>query len=1032
MGEFESRYGTGNLSRADRYPVCSLPHCSFLPGSIVRVALKNFVTYDSVEFHPGPHLNMIIGPNGTGKSTIVCAIALGLGWKPAVLGRAKDVASFVKQGYEDGWIEIELKGKRDEPNLVVKRLISKKNNASDWKLNGEKATAKTVGEAVNAFDVSIDNLCCFLPQDKVADFARMDPPRLLVETQRAAGHPNLSHWHEQLGTLGEGYRKAKADLARDQEEQNNLEQRNEVLGRDVERYEQRRRIEEEIALLSLDLPFAEYREAKEWWAELKDLKNERKAELDALKKANEPLERRVGDMKDKLQKIQLHKGKCADAVNKTSRDLRDIVNKIERYESDTTDLQDKLENIKKTEEDQQKLVRHLKQQVSELEARIRQEPAQADTTRLEEQIREIRQSVRQIQGQCHDIKADMEEIGAESHRAQKIKDDTLVRLKKLDDVRANRMQYLRQADPDAAKAVDWLSKNKHVFRGKVYEPVMLEVTVKDGRYTAHVESCINWIIMRTFVCETRADYDYFTSECIDKHRLRINVAEVEGGKSTAEFEAARPLSVEQIRAMGFNDYISSFLDAPETVLAYLYTTANLHTIPVAVGDTINAEAVEQARHIKRYIAGRSNHTITWSEYGSRLPTTMSRDLNTPRTLGQTTNQAEKGPLEQTMQDIARQLKENEQKMGVLQDKLKEREEELKEYQAKKADVEEQKAEANQARQEWEKSKINLAAKKKRLHEELSRPSIEAQRNKLNKEIIKKTEQRFELARSMKKILGKQMEHRAEQDNWVLSEVQHHVNFAAWKELLQSKAKDYASAEGALNDAVRDWQKAKEKAMQLQKTAQDKFNNCEEEFQTKWRTRQDEMAASGREPTAAECETMLTTQQGQLELAAGVAPGVVEAFKKRAAKIRSLQEDIVQKTREVARAEIKIDKIKKQWYPALQALVNRVSEKFSAAFDRIGCAGEVKISEKENDHYEQWGLDILVKFRDSEQLHLLTGQRQSGGERALSTILFLMSLTELSRSPFSLVDEINQGMDQRAERAVHDQMVEVTCRPTASQ
>lgn len=53
-------------------------------GSIVRVNLKNFVTYDSVEFFPGPNLNMIIGPNGTGKSTIVCAIALGLGWNTSV------------------------------------------------------------------------------------------------------------------------------------------------------------------------------------------------------------------------------------------------------------------------------------------------------------------------------------------------------------------------------------------------------------------------------------------------------------------------------------------------------------------------------------------------------------------------------------------------------------------------------------------------------------------------------------------------------------------------------------------------------------------------------------------------------------------------------------------------------------------------------------------------------------------------------------------------------------------------------------
>ncbi len=55
-----------------------------LPGAIVRVKLTNFVTYTSAEFFPGPNLNMVIGPNGTGKSTLVCAICLGLGWPPSV------------------------------------------------------------------------------------------------------------------------------------------------------------------------------------------------------------------------------------------------------------------------------------------------------------------------------------------------------------------------------------------------------------------------------------------------------------------------------------------------------------------------------------------------------------------------------------------------------------------------------------------------------------------------------------------------------------------------------------------------------------------------------------------------------------------------------------------------------------------------------------------------------------------------------------------------------------------------------------
>lgn len=114
-----------------------MPTRSFLPGAIVRVALSHFVTYDAVEFYPGPHLNMIIGPNGTGKSTVVCAIALGLGWKPNVLGRARDVAAFVKQGYEDGWIEIELKGAEGERNVVIRREIVKRANTSEWYINGE-------------------------------------------------------------------------------------------------------------------------------------------------------------------------------------------------------------------------------------------------------------------------------------------------------------------------------------------------------------------------------------------------------------------------------------------------------------------------------------------------------------------------------------------------------------------------------------------------------------------------------------------------------------------------------------------------------------------------------------------------------------------------------------------------------------------------------------------------------------------------------------------------------------------------------
>lgn len=57
---------------------------------------------------PGPHLNVIIGPNATGKSTIVNAICIGLAGKTGILGRSKDLHQYIKNGCQKGTIEIEL------------------------------------------------------------------------------------------------------------------------------------------------------------------------------------------------------------------------------------------------------------------------------------------------------------------------------------------------------------------------------------------------------------------------------------------------------------------------------------------------------------------------------------------------------------------------------------------------------------------------------------------------------------------------------------------------------------------------------------------------------------------------------------------------------------------------------------------------------------------------------------------------------------------------------------------------------------
>lgn len=55
---------------------------------MIRIILPTSTSTQSVPFYSNCHFVLILG---TGKSSIVCAICLGLGGSPNLLGRAKTV-----------------------------------------------------------------------------------------------------------------------------------------------------------------------------------------------------------------------------------------------------------------------------------------------------------------------------------------------------------------------------------------------------------------------------------------------------------------------------------------------------------------------------------------------------------------------------------------------------------------------------------------------------------------------------------------------------------------------------------------------------------------------------------------------------------------------------------------------------------------------------------------------------------------------------------------------------------------------------
>ncbi|KAF2354453.1 P-loop containing nucleoside triphosphate hydrolase [Trinorchestia longiramus] len=161
--------------------------------------------------------------------------------------------------------------------------------------------------------------------------------------------------------------------------------------------------------------------------------------------------------------------------------------------------------------------------------------------------------------------------------------------------------------------------------------------------------------------------------------------------------------------------------------------------------------------------------------------------------------------------------------------------------------------------------------------------------------------------------------------------------------------------------------------------------------------------------------------------------VVGEFNRRKKHIENLALQLEKLRVEEERGSTDVSELRSEWLSSISTLTSTINSSFSRLMARIKCAGEVKLSKPQNeDDLSKYGLSICVRFRGSEKLRELTAQQQSGGERAVSTALYLLALQTLSTVPFRCADEINQGMDSENERQMFTMLVEHMTDMNASQ
>uniref|UniRef100_A0A8D3DZZ0 Structural maintenance of chromosomes protein 5 n=1 Tax=Scophthalmus maximus TaxID=52904 RepID=A0A8D3DZZ0_SCOMX len=1002
----------------------------FVEGSILRLSMKNFLTYDYSVVYPGPNLNMIVGANGTGKSSIVCAICLGLAGKTAILGRGDKVGLYVKRGCHKGFIEIELYKRGG--NVVINREIHVENNQSLWMLNGRHCNQKTVEEEVKALHIQVI-MAVKIICEKVGEFAKMSKIELLEATEKSVGPPQMYQYHCELKNFRNKERELENAVKEKASFLEKAKQRNERNKHDVNRYYEKKRHLDVIELLDKKKPWVEYETIRK---ELEDLKRERdeaKKQLSALRQAQSPMLKKIQQIDNHLKPTDAQIKAKTVAIKEASNKCKQKQDQLDRKHKEIEDIKQKLKLKQTEEEDHQKRIGNTRRAIDDLKAELAKVGDQPDVTpqinAINVELRQIQEDRAKIEGEKGDLRREKDNLCAEARMLER-------KLNDMNNMMNVKEEKLRARHRDTHAALQWLRQNRKMFDGNVFEPMMLVINVKDHRFAKYVENHIPFQDLRAFVFQRKDDMEKFMTEVRDRMNLKVNSISA----PEESYSKRRPSrNIESLSRFGFFTYLREMFDAPEEVMSYLCLQYKVHDIPVGNEQTKSMiKTVIEEPYLRVLYTSEEKYIVKRSHYSNKISTSNSA-LQRSQYLTITVDAEQKRQLEQQMRACEQKLRDIDERLKVLQKEAVTLERRDNELLAEKKRLSELKGKKRQLEQK-------ISTKQDSLRQ-MEQSAIDL--NKIEEETKEKIAAVYSQKVSIVVAFMAQMKLRAKLTMEKVYLSLETVGLLAEKTKLENDCREGASE---LKTTEQKCNRLEQRKVQLTEQCKGLLRRAK----STCRMQPDEslpedlrnvilkivynvlmvhvtlQAFSELPNTLDEIDAMLNEERSRAECFTGLSENVVDEYNKREQEIKHLETELEEKTNALSTYRQNISEAKERWLNPLKQLVEQINDKFSDFFRSMQCAGEVDLHTENEEEYDKYGIRIRVKFHSSTQLHELTAYHQSGGERSVSTMLYLMALQELNRCPFRVVDEINQGMDPVNERRVFDIVVRTACKETTSQ
>ncbi|KAH9774381.1 Structural maintenance of chromosomes protein 5 [Citrus sinensis] len=972
-----------------------------MPGNIIEIELHNFMTFDHLICKPGSRLNLVIGPNGSGKSSLVCAIALALGGDTQLgpilklLGRATSIGAYVKRGEESGYIKISLRGDTKEEHLTIMRKIDTRNK-SEWFFNGKVVPKGEVLEITKRFNIQVNNLTQFLPQDRVCEFAKLSPVKLLEETEKAVGDPQLPTVKRNGDTL------------------NQLMALNVEQEKDVERVRQRAELLEKVESMKKKLPWLKYDMKKAEYIAAKEQEKDAKKKLDeaanTLHEFSKPIE-------GKKQEKAILDGDCkklSSLINENSKRRMDFLEKVDQVGVQVQGKYKEMQELRRQEQSRQQRILKAREELAAAELDLQNVPAyEPPHDKIVCVVSNFdlllsSGSARLDVVYCIVNPTNIDFSG--DFLINDISNSYLLGLKDMEDKNNKLLHALRNSGAENIfEAYCWLQQHRHELNKEAYGPVLLEVNVSNRAHANYLEDHVGHYIWKSFITQDAGDRDFLAKNLKPFDVPILNYVSNESSRK-------EPFQIsEEMRALGISARLDQVFDAPHAVKELVTTLF----CPQYIG---SKETDQKADNVAKlgildFWTPENHYRWSISRYGGHVSASVE-PVNQSRLLLCSVDgneierlRSKKKKLEESVDELEESLKSMQTEQRLIEDEAaklqKEREEIINIVQIEK-----------RKRREME-NHINL--RKRKLESIEKEDDINTALAKLVDQAADLNIQQFKYAIEIKNLL-------VEIVSCKWSYAEKHMASIEFDAKIRELEFNLKQHEKLALQASLHYEDCKKEVEHCRKHLSDAKRQAES---IAFITPELEKEFLEMPTTIEELEAAIQDNISQANSIFFLNQNILQEYEHRQQQIEDLSTKQEADKKELKRFLAEIDALKEKWLPTLRNLVAQINETFSRNFQEMAVAGEVSLDEHESD-FDKFGILIKVKFRQSGQLEVLSAHHQSGGERSVSTILYLVSLQDLTNCPFRVVDEINQGMDPINERKMFQQLVRAASQPNTPQ